>query len=364
MDKSRVALALALLVACGHGNSQPRATKSPSSTLSSPSVADRLKVEPLASFASGDPLIFNVTGWDHYIAWVASDGRGSPPNRVVVYDLATRTKRIVARATTPVAVIDSVAGDRHTIVYSQEDHTPDDEAPNGLAVPWADYTVDLVTGKRQRILSERNARPRDAVLPSPRIEWPWVLDVKQGRVPGPGVDVDVYDLRTGRVKTVLSQVRGGSGFDLDQRLIVYSATSRAGDDLFAVGVDGSGGPRQLTDSGQVISNRTANGSTSWREPEMGLPQSLWWLPEREGAKPIRFSAGGYSPYPGRGFVAWSPVAGTELLAQDPTQNTSPIMLASDSFDTEAFYAAFGDRVVWATRSSGSPTVHIARIVIG
>src|SRR5213594_2558567 len=110
--RAAIGIALALLAACGQGG--------PSARPAARATQERAsRLESTLNVMTGAPSIYSLTGWNHYIAWAAQTRADSPPNRVVVYDLTTKTKRIVARTTSSSSEIDYLRGDEDTLVYAE-----------------------------------------------------------------------------------------------------------------------------------------------------------------------------------------------------------------------------------------------------
>jgi hypothetical protein len=295
--------------------------------------------------------------WGHYLAWAghrpADTTDSSFPNLVEVRDLLTGANRVVAQSDSPAGETDWIRGSRDTVIYTDLAEVPSDEHP---AVPWKIFALDLASGTK-RLLAKSGSAQDETIAPLPEFDWPWVVWQQVNPGSTGGSKLVAFDLRDDSLHVKVA-TGNPSSVAIDQGTIFFDADSSFGKrDIFRVLADGLARPQAVTRSGRAALPVAANGSLVWEEPASD-PSELWWLNSRT-ARPVRFARRAASapgaprafvgdPFPGRDFVIWLDESVGRLLAAAPTGHGQPMALADSHLAIAARWWASGNRVVFAT----------------
>lgn len=315
------------------------------------SVLHRVRIPKTPYVVGGGRMAF----WGHYLAYVEDGEQVAHGTRVVVVDLHSETRSVVARTTWRRGQVYGVAGTGNWVVWADEARVTSDR---DRAVRWKFFALNLVSGERRTLASSGDRR--EWAYP-----WPVASDgrvVWEQQIPGKvsTLALRVANLTTGRVRTLLRSrhlIFTSVGLSGSRVCYWYGRQTppargrlRRGD-AYCIPARG-GEPVQVTHTGKVRYPKAGYGYVTYEQP-LYQPTSVWVARVDGEGSPVRL----LHPKPrfliqasvnnrlGKGFLAywWGPAR----LGITPLDTPEPMIIGSH-LDTWLRFAVSGDRVAWAS----------------
>lgn len=247
-----------------------------------------------------DPSWVDVSG--QRVTWTSPSAPGGPHNEVYVYDLSTRTARVVAGPAHAGGETDwsRISGD--LVVYTDQAVPLSEENDRS---PWRIVLLDLRSG-RQRVIDKDRGGTEEQFRPSVAVAAPWVAWAHPTPVPD-RYDLFVLNADTNEKRTILSDA-DMFHLQLSSTNLTFSVATDAGRDLWAVELVGAEQrPRQLTTSSRVAMAGRRPADTAVYSEVSDAGRSAVFVIPIAGGPPVelaRDQTGGANPVATPTFAAW------------------------------------------------------------
>ena len=298
------------------------------------------------------------------MTWTASSSPDVTANdQVVLYDLETKSQRVVATPGKAGGVTDWSRVSGPIVAYTDQDEIQREE--NGYRSPWKIVAVNTSTNDRRLLDQDRTAQEQD-FRPTVELSYPWAAWARPSSSEG-AYDLLVGNLDTGATRTILRDANVES-LIISGGTVYFTLGTPNGSDLYSLPIQREASPTKLSSSSSVSGVGKSTGRSIVFEEvarsETGTPRSrvLRWRPG-DGVEVLADNLyEGANPTAGASFAAWYSDAGS-ITVRSLTGHGSTTITPKVYPSIAGRMSADGDQLVWAElRDLNNPRA--AEVVIG